>query len=81
MERSDVGCKVVVCYGHPEDSDAFDAHYRDVHIPLARRIPGLSGYSWESVEHSTAAAPPSMRLRRCASPMPRRCAQGWDRWR
>ncbi|WFR73469.1 EthD family reductase [Prescottella defluvii] len=41
-----MGCKVVVCYGHPEDSDAFDAHYRDVHIPLARRIPGLSGYSW-----------------------------------
>ncbi|RVW09397.1 EthD family reductase [Prescottella agglutinans] len=41
-----MGFQVVVCYGHPEDPDAFDVHYRATHIPLARRIPGLSGYTW-----------------------------------
>jgi uncharacterized protein (TIGR02118 family) len=46
MEGADMECKVVVCYGHPDDPDSFDAHYRATHIPLARRIPGLSGYTW-----------------------------------
>ena len=33
--------QLVVTYRTPTDPVAFDAHYRDVHIPLARRIPGL----------------------------------------
>ncbi|QBJ96079.1 EthD family reductase [Rhodococcus sp. ABRD24] len=41
-----MGCKVVVCYGHPEDPEAFEAHYRSIHMPLARRVPGLSDYTW-----------------------------------
>ncbi|MEN0134901.1 MAG: EthD family reductase [Rhodococcus sp. (in: high G+C Gram-positive bacteria)] len=38
--------KVVVCYGHPDDPDAFDAYYRDTHMPLARKIPGLAEFTW-----------------------------------
>ena len=33
--------RLLVQYGQPTDPDAFDRHYRDVHIPLARQIPGL----------------------------------------
>lgn len=38
--------KVVVCYGHPDDWEAFDAYYRNTHIPLARKIPGLTELTW-----------------------------------
>ena len=36
--------QLVVTYGKPADPAAFDAHYRDVHIPLANAIPGLRRY-------------------------------------
>ena len=31
----------MVQYGQPTDTDAFDQHYRDVHSPLTRKVPGL----------------------------------------
>jgi uncharacterized protein (TIGR02118 family) len=34
--------KLIALYKKPDDIEAFDAHYTDVHIPLVRRIPGLS---------------------------------------
>ena len=36
--------RVIVNYGMPEDSAAFDAHYRDVHAPLTRGMPHLKGF-------------------------------------
>jgi uncharacterized protein (TIGR02118 family) len=33
--------KLVVLYRKPADPAAFDAHYREVHAPLARKMPGL----------------------------------------
>ena len=33
--------KLVVLYTHPDDSDAFDQHYFDTHMPLVSKIPGL----------------------------------------
>jgi uncharacterized protein (TIGR02118 family) len=33
--------RLVVLYNTPEDSDAFDAHYRDVHEPIVSRYPKL----------------------------------------
>ena len=33
--------RLVVSYGQPSDPDAFDAHYRDTHVPLATQLPGL----------------------------------------
>ena len=37
--------RLVVSYGQPDDPPAFDAHYRDTHIPLASRMPGLVRYT------------------------------------
>lgn len=33
--------KLVALYQHPDDPAAFDRHYREVHLPLAQRMPGL----------------------------------------
>jgi len=33
--------KLVALYRQPQDREAFDRHYREVHLPLARRMPGL----------------------------------------
>jgi len=36
-----VAARLIALYSHPEDPDAFDAHYRDVHDPIVRRYPGI----------------------------------------
>ena len=36
--------RMVVIYRTPRDPAAFDAHYFDVHVPLAKRLPGLRKY-------------------------------------
>ena len=33
--------RLIVLYSVPEDPDAFDAHYRDVHTPIIERYPNL----------------------------------------
>ncbi|HEX2321944.1 MAG TPA: EthD family reductase [Streptosporangiaceae bacterium] len=33
--------KLVVLYTQPEDTEAFEQHYADTHMPLVDRIPGL----------------------------------------
>ncbi len=33
--------RLVVLYRTPEDTEAFDAHYRDVHTPIVSRYPNL----------------------------------------
>jgi len=35
---------MVVIYRTPKDPQAFDAHYFGVHIPLAKRLPGIRKY-------------------------------------
>jgi len=37
--------KFLVLYNTPEDLAAFDRHYHDVHIPLAKKLPGLRRYT------------------------------------
>jgi uncharacterized protein (TIGR02118 family) len=37
--------RMLVLYNHPEDADAFDKHYNEIHIPLAKRMPGLLRYT------------------------------------
>jgi uncharacterized protein (TIGR02118 family) len=36
--------RFLVLYERPTDPERFDRHYRDVHIPLVRRLPGLRRY-------------------------------------
>ena len=37
--------RFLVLYDRPEDTAAFDRHYREVHIPLIKKLPGLRRYS------------------------------------
>jgi uncharacterized protein (TIGR02118 family) len=37
--------RFLVVYETPADPEAFDRHYRDVHIPLATALPGLRRYT------------------------------------
>lgn len=41
--------KLVVAYGAPQDSAAFDAHYAETHVPLAEKIPGLRRFEYGKV--------------------------------
>lgn len=37
--------RFLVLYPQPDDPEAFDRHYREVHIPLAKKLPGLRRYT------------------------------------
>jgi uncharacterized protein (TIGR02118 family) len=37
--------RFIVLWETPANPDEFDRHYRDAHIPLARRLPGLRSYT------------------------------------
>ena|SRR5215467_6870531 len=37
--------QVTVLYGQPQDPAAFDRYYQEVHAPLAKKLPGLKGYT------------------------------------
>ncbi|MET7770615.1 EthD family reductase [Nocardia sp. NPDC005366] len=37
--------RFVVMYDTPTDIDAFERHYTDIHIPLAKQYPGLRRYT------------------------------------
>jgi uncharacterized protein (TIGR02118 family) len=37
--------QVLVLYNQPADSAAFDRYYRETHVPIANRIPGLRSCS------------------------------------
>jgi uncharacterized protein (TIGR02118 family) len=36
--------RMVVIYRTPKDVEAFDRHYFDIHVPLAKKLPGLRKY-------------------------------------
>ncbi len=37
--------RFLALYETPTDPEAFDRHYREVHIPLGRQLPGLRRYA------------------------------------
>jgi uncharacterized protein (TIGR02118 family) len=39
------GARLIVLWAAPNDPEAFWRHYRDVHIPLAKRMAGLRRYT------------------------------------
>ena len=49
---------LTVCYGHPTDTAAFDAHYDSTNVPLANKIPGLTTYTWRHCASLDDAPPP-----------------------
>ena len=53
---------LVVMYGTPADPQAFDRHYHDIHIPLAKTIPGLRRYQVSDGPVLTPAGPSKFHL-------------------
>jgi uncharacterized protein (TIGR02118 family) len=43
--------RFLAAYDKPDDPEAFDRHYREVHIPLAKKLPGLRRYT---ISHNPA---------------------------
>jgi uncharacterized protein (TIGR02118 family) len=37
--------RFLAVYDKPDDPAAFDRHYREVHIPLAKQLPGVRRYT------------------------------------
>jgi uncharacterized protein (TIGR02118 family) len=49
--------KLVIIYGAPKDAAAFDKHYFDTHVPMAKKIPGLRKYEVSKGPIMTPAGP------------------------
>ncbi len=47
--------KVIALYKRPDDPAAFDRHYREIHTPLAMKMPGLRKLE---VARMTSTIPP-----------------------
>ena len=54
--------KLLVLYKNPKNSEAFDKHYTSVHIPLAKKIPGLKKYDVSTGAVGTPAGPSGIHL-------------------
>jgi uncharacterized protein (TIGR02118 family) len=54
--------KLLVLYKKPKNSEAFDKHYASVHIPLAKKIPGLKKYDVSTGAVGTPAGPSEIHL-------------------
>jgi uncharacterized protein (TIGR02118 family) len=49
--------QLVVMYKTPRDAAAFDKHYAEKHIPIAKKIPGLRKYEVSKGPVATPAGP------------------------
>jgi uncharacterized protein (TIGR02118 family) len=54
--------EVVVMYKTPKDAAAFDKHYFEKHIPIAKKIPGLRKYAISQGPVATPAGPSAFHL-------------------
>jgi uncharacterized protein (TIGR02118 family) len=54
--------ELVVMYKTPKDTAAFDKHYFEKHIPLAKKIPGLRKYTVSQGPVATPAGPSGFHL-------------------
>jgi uncharacterized protein (TIGR02118 family) len=50
--------RLTVLYGHPADPAAFDRYYHEIHIPLAKKMKGLLGWTIGKCEAITAGEKP-----------------------
>ena len=54
--------ELVVMYKTPKNAAAFDKHYSEKHIPLAKKIPGLRKYAISQGPVATPAGPSAFHL-------------------
>jgi uncharacterized protein (TIGR02118 family) len=49
--------RMVVIYRTPKNVEAFDRHYFEIHVPLAKKIPGLRKYEVSDGPIATPVGP------------------------
>jgi uncharacterized protein (TIGR02118 family) len=49
---------LTVLYHHPDDPAAFDAYYRETHVPLADAIPGVRSFTYRHTASLDENPPP-----------------------
>ena len=49
--------KIVVLYNVPEDEQAFFAYYKNVHLPLANKTPGIVGVELTKIGRTLVGSP------------------------
>lgn len=54
--------QLVVLYKTPRDAAAFDKHYVEKHIPLAKKVPGVRKYEISQGPVATPAGPSGIHL-------------------
>lgn len=54
--------KSTVLYGHPDDPAEFDRYYDEVHIPIAKKMRGLTGWTITKLEPDADGNPPEYHL-------------------
>lgn len=54
--------QMIVLYKTPKDPGTFDQQYREMHIPLAKKLPGLRRYEVSEGPVNTPFGPSSYRL-------------------
>lgn len=54
--------RLVVLYKTPKSAEAFDKHYASTHIPLAKKVPGLTKYDVSQGAVGTPAGPSGIHL-------------------
>ncbi len=54
--------KLLVTYTRPDDIDAFEKHFRDVHLPMVRKIPRLKKLVINRITGNDSGGPPSLYL-------------------
>ena len=54
--------ELVVLYKTPKDTAAFDKHYFETHIPLAKKLPGLKKYAVSKGPVATPGGPSPFHL-------------------
>ena len=52
-------CRLTVLYGHPTDPAEFDRYYHEVHIPIARKMKGLEGWTIGKCQSVTPGEKPA----------------------
>ncbi|NYG57696.1 uncharacterized protein (TIGR02118 family) [Nocardioides daedukensis] len=56
---------MMVLYGHPKDPAAFRRHYEEVHLPLARALPGVSNIRVSYDVHDVQGGSPYFAIFTC----------------
>ncbi|GAB3261082.1 EthD domain-containing protein [Arthrobacter pigmenti] len=54
--------RVSILYGTPADQQAFDQYYREVHIPIAKRMRDLTGWTLTWVGQQDGDLAPAVHL-------------------